>query len=88
MTSSERADILRRDPTPGHKKESFVAHEQAVLALEESLVFEGRSFGRAGHRDLPVISVQYHPEARPGPHESHYLFDDFVTPMPASRVQA
>ena len=30
------------------------------------------------HRDLPVFSVQYHPEASPGPHDSHYLFDDFV----------
>jgi carbamoyl-phosphate synthase small subunit len=33
------------------------------------------------HRDLPVISVQYHPEASPGPHDSHYLFGDFVALM-------
>ena len=26
------------------------------------------------HRELPVFSVQYHPEASPGPHDSHYLF--------------
>ena len=26
----------------------------------------------------PVFCVQYHPEAAPGPHDSHYLFDDFV----------
>ncbi|MFI5142359.1 MAG: hypothetical protein ACHQII_08390, partial [Bacteroidia bacterium] len=25
--------------------------------------------------------VQYHPEACPGPHDSRYLFDDFVTSM-------
>jgi len=37
------------------------------------------------HRDLPVISVQYHPEASPGPHDSHYLFDDFVALMKARR---
>ncbi|MDA2934993.1 glutamine-hydrolyzing carbamoyl-phosphate synthase small subunit [Acidobacteria bacterium AH-259-D05] len=30
------------------------------------------------HRYLPVFSVQYHPEAAPGPHDSHYLFDDFI----------
>lgn len=30
------------------------------------------------HRRYPVFSVQYHPEASPGPHDSHYLFDDFV----------
>ena len=29
------------------------------------------------HNDLPVFSVQYHPEAGPGPHDSRYLFDDF-----------
>jgi carbamoyl-phosphate synthase small subunit len=29
------------------------------------------------HRDLPAFSVQYHPEASPGPHDSRYLFDDF-----------
>ena len=30
------------------------------------------------HRRYPVFCVQYHPEAAPGPHDSHYLFDDFV----------
>lgn len=29
------------------------------------------------HRSLPLFSVQYHPEASPGPHDSHYLFRDF-----------
>jgi carbamoyl-phosphate synthase small subunit len=33
------------------------------------------------HRELPVFSVQYHPEAAPGPHDSLYLFDRFVTAM-------
>ncbi|HUL43169.1 MAG TPA: glutamine-hydrolyzing carbamoyl-phosphate synthase small subunit [Bacteroidota bacterium] len=41
------------------------------------------------HRQLPVFSVQYHPEASPGPHDSDYLFRQFVeamkefTPVPA-----
>jgi carbamoyl-phosphate synthase small subunit len=39
------------------------------------------------HRDLPVMSVQYHPEASPGPHDSHYLFGDFVKMM-AKRKKA
>jgi carbamoyl-phosphate synthase small subunit len=30
------------------------------------------------HRDLPILSVQYHPEASPGPHDSRYIFHDFV----------
>ena len=33
------------------------------------------------HRNLPLFSVQYHPEAAPGPHDSHYLFKDFVQMM-------
>ncbi|MBI4456850.1 MAG: glutamine-hydrolyzing carbamoyl-phosphate synthase small subunit [Acidobacteria bacterium] len=33
------------------------------------------------HRRLPIFSVQYHPEASPGPHDSLYLFDDFVSLM-------
>ena len=33
------------------------------------------------HRSLPLFSVQYHPEASPGPHDARYLFDDFVALM-------
>jgi len=36
-------------------------------------------------KDRPVISVQYHPEASPGPHDSHYLFEEFVQMMRARR---
>lgn len=32
-------------------------------------------------RDVPAYSVQYHPEAAPGPHDARYLFDDFVALM-------
>lgn len=32
-------------------------------------------------KDRPAFSVQYHPEASPGPHDSRYLFDDFVTSL-------
>ena len=30
------------------------------------------------HKELPVFSVQYHPEASPGPHDAHYLFEGFT----------
>ena len=33
------------------------------------------------HRDLRAFSVQYHPEASPGPHDSFYLFDEFVAAL-------
>lgn len=37
------------------------------------------------HKTLPMFSVQYHPEASPGPHDADYLFEQFVTSMRTSR---
>ncbi len=37
------------------------------------------------HRTLPVFSVQYHPESSPGPHDSAYLFHEFIADMKAFR---
>lgn len=36
------------------------------------------------HKNLPFFSVQYHPEASPGPHDADYLFEKFVTMMAGS----
>jgi carbamoyl-phosphate synthase small subunit len=33
------------------------------------------------HKSKPIFSVQYHPEASPGPHDSHYLFTQFTEMM-------
>jgi carbamoyl-phosphate synthase small subunit len=33
------------------------------------------------HKKLPIVSVQYHPEASPGPHDARYLFEEFVAMM-------
>lgn len=35
------------------------------------------------HKHLPILSVQYHPEAAPGPQDSAYIFDDFISMMGA-----
>ena len=43
-------------------------------------LFDGTNEG-IKHKTLPVYSVQYHPEASPGPHDSRYLFDEFVKTM-------
>jgi carbamoyl-phosphate synthase small subunit len=40
-------------------------------------LFDGSNTGLAV-TDRPAFSVQYHPEASPGPQDSHYLFDRFV----------
>ena len=49
--------------------------EQTHLSL-----FDGSNCGIA-LKDKPVFSVQYHPEASPGPRDSHYLFMRFVEMM-------
>jgi len=37
-------------------------------------------------KDRPLFSVQYHPEASPGPHDSSYLFDEFIKMMETGRA--
>ncbi|HEY6953214.1 MAG TPA: glutamine-hydrolyzing carbamoyl-phosphate synthase small subunit [Bacteroidota bacterium] len=39
------------------------------------------------HRELPIFCVQYHPEASPGPHDSDYLFAEFVEMMERESVK-
>ncbi|ARM31635.1 glutamine-hydrolyzing carbamoyl-phosphate synthase small subunit [Prosthecochloris sp. HL-130-GSB] len=40
------------------------------------------------HKEQPCFSVQYHPEAAPGPHDSHYLFQQFTELMDQARRSA
>ena len=59
-----------------------VARESLPETVEETHVslFDGTNCGIA-LKGKPVFSVQYHPEASPGPQDSHYLFDRFVAVM-------
>jgi carbamoyl-phosphate synthase small subunit len=59
-----------------------VDRESLPATVEETHVslFDGSNCGIA-LKDRPVFSVQYHPEASPGPRDSHYLFDRFVDLM-------
>ncbi len=54
------------------------------LRLTHVNLYDGTVEGVA-HRECPVFSVQYHPEAAPGPHDSRYLFHQFVALMEARR---
>jgi carbamoyl-phosphate synthase small subunit len=68
ITSMNHGFALETESLPQHVRETHVS------------LFDGSNCGIALD-DRPVFSVQYHPEASPGPHDSHYLFGRFVELM-------
>ena len=65
----------------------FVVMEETLPADAEVThvsLFDGSNEG-IRLKNKPVFSVQYHPEASPGPQDSHYLFDRFVALMDGKR---
>ncbi|MDF2997865.1 MAG: carbamoyl-phosphate synthase, small subunit [Xanthobacteraceae bacterium] len=65
ITSMNHGFAVDRDSLPANAAETHVS------------LFDGSNAG-IQLTDKPVFSVQYHPEASPGPQDSHYLFDRFV----------
>lgn len=64
ITSQNHGFALRSETLPSQWEQTHVNLNDQTL--------EGMR-----HRDLPIFSVQYHPEASAGPHDSWYLFDQF-----------
>src|SRR3569623_1578733 len=72
ITSMNHGFAVDKDSLPGNV-------EQTHFSL-----FDGSNCGIA-LKDKPVFSVQYHPEASPGPRDSHYLFTRFADMMRAKK---
>jgi len=68
ITSMNHGFAVDKDSLPGNVEQTHVS------------LFDGSNCGIA-LKDKPVFSVQYHPEASPGPRDSHYLFTRFVDAM-------
>jgi carbamoyl-phosphate synthase small subunit len=68
ITSQNHGFCVVRESLPQNVK---VTHESLFDGCVEGLEVNGK----------PIFSVQYHPEASPGPMDSHYLFHRFVEKM-------
>ena len=75
ITSMNHGFAVDRDSLPASVEETHVS------------LFDGSNAGLK-LKGKPVFSVQYHPEASPGPQDSHYLFTRFVELMTERRGKA
>ena len=72
ITSQNHGFVVDTDSLPAGVVQT---HVSLFDGSNEGLRVEGK----------PIFSVQYHPEASPGPHDAHYLFDRFIKLMDVGR---
>jgi len=78
---------LQRQVEITSQNHSFAIEEDSLSPDVEvtHLNLNDRTVAALRHKSLPVFSVQYHPEASPGPHDSDYVFEEFVKAMRSHR---
>jgi carbamoyl-phosphate synthase small subunit len=74
---SQRIEITSQNHGFAVDADSLAADDVEVTHLN----LNDRTVAGIRHRQLPMFSVQYHPEASPGPHDADYLFAQFVQVM-------
>lgn len=73
-----RCEITTQNHGFGVKAESVTQHPEIEIT---HVNLNDESIEGIRMKNKPAFSVQYHPEATPGPHDSRYLFDDFIELM-------
>jgi carbamoyl-phosphate synthase small subunit len=81
---------LQRQVEITSQNHSFAIEEDSLSPDVEvtHLNLNDRTVAALRHKSLPVFSVQYHPEASPGPHDSDYVFEEFVKAMRSHRASS
>ena len=75
---TQRGEITSQNHGFAVSKEEVEAHEDLEITHSH---LNDQTVAGIRVKSKPAFSVQYHPEASPGPHDSRYLFDEFITSL-------